>query len=149
MSLLPFWVLNVSVVLLSMKGQKALGFHKKYLNLCSEEKRRSYEFGMIWGQVINDRIFYFKNQPLGHKSSYCWRTHSFKTICPVLVWLLVDLLLYNDLTKTLSKLKEKGEWQNWKRDSESKRGKYVLTCLVQDTSCHRTGYTPFIERSEV
>ncbi len=32
MSLLPFWVLNVSVVLLSMQGQKALGFHQKYLN---------------------------------------------------------------------------------------------------------------------
>ncbi len=33
MSLLPFWALNVSVVLLSMQGQKALWFHQKYLNL--------------------------------------------------------------------------------------------------------------------
>ncbi len=33
MSLLPFWALNVSVVLLSMQGQKALEFHKKYLYL--------------------------------------------------------------------------------------------------------------------
>ncbi len=35
MSLLPFWdlPLNVSVVLLSMQGQKALEFHKKYLYL--------------------------------------------------------------------------------------------------------------------
>ncbi len=27
----------MSVVLLSMEGQKALGFHQKYLNLCSEK----------------------------------------------------------------------------------------------------------------
>ncbi len=27
MSLLPFWALNVIVALLSMEGQKALGFH--------------------------------------------------------------------------------------------------------------------------
>ncbi len=39
MSLLPFWALNVSVALLSMQGQKALGFHQKYLNLCSENER--------------------------------------------------------------------------------------------------------------
>jgi len=31
MSLLPFWALNVVVALLSMKDQKALGFHLKYL----------------------------------------------------------------------------------------------------------------------
>ncbi len=36
MSSLPFWALNVAVALLSMEGQKALGFHQKYLNLCSE-----------------------------------------------------------------------------------------------------------------
>ncbi len=45
MSLLPFWVLNVVVALLSMQGQKALGFHQKYLNLCSEDERKSYVFG--------------------------------------------------------------------------------------------------------
>ncbi len=38
-------VLNVPDVLLSMEGQKALGFHQKYLNLCSEDERRSYGFG--------------------------------------------------------------------------------------------------------
>ncbi len=32
MSLLRFWALNVSVALLSMHGQKALGIHQKYLN---------------------------------------------------------------------------------------------------------------------
>ncbi len=35
MSLLSFWALNMSVTLLSVQGQKALGFHQKYLNLCS------------------------------------------------------------------------------------------------------------------
>ncbi len=41
MSLLPFWVLNVVVPLLSMQGQKALGFHQTYLNLCSEDEFHS------------------------------------------------------------------------------------------------------------
>ncbi len=50
---------NVSVALLSTEGQKALGFHKKYLNLCSVDEQRSYGFGMTWGWVINDRIFIF------------------------------------------------------------------------------------------
>ncbi len=31
--------------LLSMEGQRALGIHQKYLNLCSEDERRSYGFG--------------------------------------------------------------------------------------------------------
>ncbi len=48
---------NIAVVLLSMEGQKALTFHHKYLNLCSEDERRSYRFGTTWGWVINDRIF--------------------------------------------------------------------------------------------
>ncbi len=45
MSLLPFWALNVVVVLLSMGGSEALGFHQKYLNLCSEDEERSYGLG--------------------------------------------------------------------------------------------------------
>ncbi len=36
---------NISVALLSMKGLRALGFNTKYLNLCSEDERRSYWFG--------------------------------------------------------------------------------------------------------
>ncbi len=36
---------NISVVLLSMQGQRALRFNQKYLNLCSEDERRSYGFG--------------------------------------------------------------------------------------------------------
>ncbi len=33
--------------------------HQKYLNLCSEDERRSYRFRTTWGWVINDRIFIF------------------------------------------------------------------------------------------
>ncbi len=36
--LLPFLALNTLVVLLSIQGQRALGFHQKYLILCSEDK---------------------------------------------------------------------------------------------------------------
>ncbi len=54
MSLLPFWALNVSVAVLSMQGQKAPGFHQKYLNLCFK-----YGFGTTRGWVINDRISIF------------------------------------------------------------------------------------------
>ncbi len=37
-SLLAFLALNMVVTLLSMEGQKALGFDQKYLNLCSEDE---------------------------------------------------------------------------------------------------------------
>ncbi len=56
MSLLCFCVLIVVVSFLSMDGQRALRFHQKYLNLCSEDERWSYRFGKSWGWVINDRI---------------------------------------------------------------------------------------------
>ncbi len=49
-SLLPFWVLNMSVVLLFMEGLRALRFHQKYIYLCSEDERRSYGFGTTWGE---------------------------------------------------------------------------------------------------
>ncbi len=49
MSSLPFWALKVSVVLLSMEGQRALGFNQKYLNLCLEDEWRYYGFGTTWG----------------------------------------------------------------------------------------------------
>ncbi len=44
----PFWALNLVVALLSMQpmqGQRALRFHKQYLNMCSEDERKSYKFG--------------------------------------------------------------------------------------------------------
>ncbi len=37
MSLLCFCALTMVVPLLSMEGQKALGFQQKYIHLCSEE----------------------------------------------------------------------------------------------------------------
>jgi len=37
----------------------AIGFYQKYLNLCSEDERRSYGCGATWGWVINDRNFIF------------------------------------------------------------------------------------------
>ncbi len=49
---LPFWDLNVVVALLSIQGQKALWFHQKHLNLCSEDEQRSYGFRMTWGWVM-------------------------------------------------------------------------------------------------
>jgi len=58
MSLLSFWALKFAITLQSL-GWKALGFHQKYLNLCSEDERRSYGFGTTWGWVINDRNFIF------------------------------------------------------------------------------------------
>ncbi len=33
---------------------RALGFHQKYLQLCSEDKQRSYGFKTTWGWVIDD-----------------------------------------------------------------------------------------------
>ncbi len=50
MSLLPFWALNVSVVFLSMQGQKALRFHQKYVNLMNEEELRSYRLQQHEGE---------------------------------------------------------------------------------------------------
>ncbi len=40
-------------------SKKTLGFHHKYLNVCSKDERRSYGFGTTWVWVINDRIFIF------------------------------------------------------------------------------------------
>ncbi len=44
---LRLWALIVLVSLLSIEGQRALRFHQKYLNLCSEDEQRSYGFGTI------------------------------------------------------------------------------------------------------
>ncbi len=48
-----------SAVSLSMEGQRALTFHHKYLNLCSEDEQRSYGFGTTWGWVVTDIILIF------------------------------------------------------------------------------------------
>ncbi len=49
MSLLPFWALNVSVVLLSMQGQKALRFNQKYLNF-----QRWMKILWVWKDMMVD-----------------------------------------------------------------------------------------------
>ncbi len=58
MYLVPFWALNLVVLLLSV-GQKALRLHQKYLNLCSEDERRFYRFGTTWAWVINDKKIFW------------------------------------------------------------------------------------------
>ncbi len=57
MSLLPFCALNMVVAWLSMQGQRAVRFHQKYLNLCSEDERRSYGFGTTG---TNDDVQHYK-----------------------------------------------------------------------------------------
>ncbi len=42
----------MSVVLLSMQDQEALRFHQDYLNLCSEDERKFYGFGMTRGLYL-------------------------------------------------------------------------------------------------
>ncbi len=44
-SLLCFWALIVVVTLQAMQGLRTLRSYQKYLNLCSEDERRSYGFG--------------------------------------------------------------------------------------------------------
>ncbi len=43
MSLLPFWALNMVVPLLSMEGQKTLGFHQNFCSLNEMQSSRSFE----------------------------------------------------------------------------------------------------------
>ncbi len=99
MSLLCFWALNMSVVLLSMQDQKALGFHQKYLNLCYEDERRSYGFGMTWGWVINDRIFIFgwtiPLRPFHTKTNVCYGKFS---AINILIWVNIIHSVFSDPT---------------------------------------------------
>jgi len=56
MSLLPFWVLKVVILFMSMGGLKALGFHlKKNLHLCSEEQVLQVWNNMRVSNYSNDR----------------------------------------------------------------------------------------------
>ncbi len=95
MSLLRFWALNVSIALLSMQSQKALGLYQKHLNLCYGDERRSYMFGRTWGWVNNDWILIFgwtiplKSQSMSVKLNFSndpWETSP--------VWLGLNLLMY-------------------------------------------------------
>ncbi len=62
-SLLHCFDLTVVVPLLSIEGQKALQFHHKYLNLCSEDEVMSYGFGRTWGWVTKDSFHFWVNYP--------------------------------------------------------------------------------------
>ncbi len=44
-ALLPFWAMNVPVPLMSMLGQKALGFHQKILMCVPKMNKGSYGLG--------------------------------------------------------------------------------------------------------
>ncbi len=50
---------RVRILAVYGRVKELLGIHHQYLNLCSEDERRSYRFGTTWGWVINDRIFIF------------------------------------------------------------------------------------------
>ncbi len=70
MSLLPFWALNLSVVLLVYGGSDSSRISSKYFVLSSEDEGRYYGFGTTWGWVIIDRIWFFGwTIPKG----YSWR----------------------------------------------------------------------------
>ncbi len=118
MSLLPFWDLNVSVLLLSMQGQKALGFHQKHLNLCSKDEHKSYGFGTTWGWVINDRIFIF------------WVNYPFNiTLYKTVEW---EFFIHHQLIRSRPSLRSKLRSRGNGGDGTSK-GFWVLT---PNTSTH-------------
>ncbi len=50
---------NISVMLLSMQGQKALGFHQKYLNLCLKMNKGLTGLELHEGELLNNRFFVF------------------------------------------------------------------------------------------
>ncbi len=52
-----FLALNVVDVLLSMEGQRALGFHQKYLDLFSEDEMK---FLRVWNDEYLEFIFILK-----------------------------------------------------------------------------------------
>ncbi len=71
----------VLVAPLFLQVQKALGLYQKYLNVCSEHEWRSYMFGMTWGWVINDSVFYFINYPFQtFLARHIFNLHWFNTI---------------------------------------------------------------------
>ncbi len=49
MSLLRFWTWEHNSCVAVYKRDRALRFHQKYLNVCSEGEQRSYRFGTTWG----------------------------------------------------------------------------------------------------
>ncbi len=89
-TLTTFLGLEVVVTLLSMQGQKTLGFHQKYLNVCSEDKQRSYRFGTKWGWVINDRIFIF-----GWTISLIWYFYRPCLKCHFIIIIIIIIIYFS------------------------------------------------------
>ncbi len=63
---------RVSYIAVYAGSQKALGYHQKYLHLCSEDERRSNRFGTTWGWVINDNIFIWGELTLEVNGYFEW-----------------------------------------------------------------------------
>ncbi len=61
--LTTFLCLERGSYIVYMQGQKALEFHQKYLNLCSEEEQNPYGFERTWVWVINDIFIFLVNYP--------------------------------------------------------------------------------------
>ncbi len=76
----------MSVALLSMESQKALGFNQKYLNLGSEDDQRSYRFGKTEFQS-------------GHTST-SGRSRFRVCVCALVFVTNEDMNLYNDTGMT-------------------------------------------------
>ncbi len=57
--LATFLCIDCGSILAVYGGSDSSQIPSKYLNLCSEDERRSYGFGTTWGWVINERIFIF------------------------------------------------------------------------------------------
>ncbi len=103
--------------LLSM-SQKALGFHQKYLNLCSKDEQTSYEFVTTWGWVIIDRCFIFGWTILLSLMSFS----PFKLFSPTLIMSGApqEQLFVSEWRK---KHPQRGEETADKQDADSKNGR--------------------------
>ncbi len=79
----PYYVSGyISVVLLSMQGQEALGFHQKYINVCSEDEQNKVDCKvdtrlmvrsllLLFTKLLRTKSSYFKRNLQNHK--FCAR----------------------------------------------------------------------------
>ncbi len=79
MFLLPFWALNMVVAMLSMQGQKALGFHQKYLKVI---------------QILKYCSKTVRFSSLGYKTRYNKNINAMKVIGVQCYFALIYLSLY-------------------------------------------------------
>ncbi len=100
MSLLPFWVLNASVALLSMQGQKALGFHQNYIHLCSVDEQRSCRVNFKVWDKLHEKLFYFIYSIINLLYNYLFIFLFLK----IQSW---SFILYKDFLKVLDELDQR------------------------------------------